>query len=121
MWQGETLPYYYLSQVEFACQVLGWEAPSICFGKVYFFDIFLGPGTKEGWGLALYTFLKRSPGDTDSKYIWICGYIYIGPSVFRCTIFGILTLHMERKKCGLVRITPCYSQSQVVCIKVLGL
>ena len=46
------------------------------------FLAFFGPDTDTGRGVALMTFLKCSPNDTDSKYIWVQGYNYLGSSVF---------------------------------------
>ena len=50
-----------------------------------FFFCWLDTNTKRGE--AVLTFLKSYPGDTDSKYIWIHGYSYIGPTVLEVPFF----------------------------------
>ena len=56
-------------------------APRVCFTEVPHLLLFF-PGTNTGRGVATWTYLKSSPGDNDSKYIWVRGYSYLGPSVF---------------------------------------
>ena len=63
--------------------------------------------------MALYTFLKCSPGDTDTKCIRVHGYNYPGPNVLS-TILAYLALPIKRKRHGQVELTPCYSQSDIV-------
>ena len=66
-------------------------------------------------GVALLYIVKHSPGNTDSKYKWVYGFNYLGPSVFlEVPILTFLALHTKRKRCGQVGLTPCYLQSSWV-------
>ena len=81
----------------------------------YHFCLFLGPDIKVEMGVVIYMHLKHSPDCIDSKYIWIHGSNSISSSVFvEIQFLAFLALHRERKRCGQVGLSPCYSQSEVV-------
>ena len=90
--------------------------PRLSFAKVQF-HWFLGGGAKTNTrrGVALMIFFKHSPGNSDSKYIWLYRYNYLGSSVFEILFLALLALQTKRKRCGQVRLTPCNSNSQVMC------
>ena len=65
-------------------------------------------------GVVIFMYLKHS---IDSNYIWVHGSNSLGSSVFaEIQFLAFLALHRERKRCGQVEPSPCYSQSQVVYI-----
>ena len=96
-------------------QVLGVLVKSIS-PKYKLFWAFFWLDTNTRRGVALLTFLKPTPGDTDSKYIWVCGYNWV--HIFLEVFFGhFLALHTKRKGCGQDGPTPSYySHNQVVCM-----
>ena len=79
--------------------------------KVLFLEFF-GPDINTEMGVVIYMNLKHSPDYIDSKYIWIHGSNSLGSSVFDEIPF--LAIHRERKRCGKVGSSPCYSQSVVI-------
>ena len=61
-------PYMLFIESSCACmQTFRPVAPLFFSGKSSILDFY----TEKG--VAIYTYLRRSPGDTDSKYIWACG------------------------------------------------
>ena len=54
--------------------------PGICVTRVLFLA-FVGLTQTLKRGVSLWTFLERTPGDTESKYVWVHGYSYLGPSI----------------------------------------
>ena len=53
-----------------------------------------------GRSVALKAFLKRSPCNIDSKYVWVCGYDHLGSSDFlEVPFLAFLPLHTEEKVC----------------------
>ena len=76
---------------------------------------FFGPDIKTKMSVVIHMYLKHSPDYIDSKYIWVHGSNSLGSSVFgEIPIVAFLALHSERKRCGQVRPSPRYSQSEVV-------
>ena len=68
-------------------------------------------------GVVIYMHLKHSPDYIDSIYIYIYGFMGLIHKVqvfLLNTILGIFSFTQERKKCGQVGSSPCYSQSEVV-------
>ena len=78
---------------------------------------FGGPDIKTDMGVVIYMYLKHSPANVDFK-------LHMGSlsNSLSLSVFGeipflpFLALHRERKKCGQVGPSPCYSQSEVVCV-----
>ena len=59
--------------------------------------------------------LKISPQIILIPNMWVHGFNSLGSSVFGVIPFlAFLDLHRERKRCGQVEPSPCYSQSEVV-------
>ena len=73
---------------------------------------------KTDIGLVIYMHLKHSPGYIDFKYIWVYRYNSLGSSVFVkyhfLAFFAFLALHREKKRCGQVGPSPCYSESEAI-------
>ena len=68
-------------------------------------------------GAVIYMYLKHSPDYIDSKYIRVHGSNSLGSGVFtEIPFLAFLVLHRERKRCGQVGPSPCYSQSGHICI-----
>ena len=68
---------------------------------------------KTEMGMVIY--IKDSTDYINSKYIWVHGSNSLGSSVFaEIPFLAFLALHRERKRCGQVGTSPCYSQSEVV-------
>ena len=66
-------------------------------------------------GVVIYMNLKHSSDSIDTNYIWVHGSNSIGSSVSaEIPFLAFLALHRERKRCGQVGPSPCYSQSEVV-------
>ena len=66
-------------------------------------------------GVVIYRYLKHSTDYIDSKYMWVHGSNSLGSSVFaEIPFLAFLALHRERKKCGRVETSPCYTQSEIV-------
>ena len=87
--------------------------PRVCLVKVPFLTFFVWSDTNAGRGVALLTFLKDSPGDSDSKYI----YGFMGTYTLVKVLLSkdhFWYLHIKMKRSGQVGTTPCYSQCQVV-------
>ena len=76
---------------------------------------------KTEMGVVIY--IKDSTDYVNSKYIWVHGSNSLGSNVFaEIPFLAFLALHRERKRCGQVGTSPCYSQSEVVyAYKVLDL
>ena len=97
-------------------------SPRVCLVKVPFLAFLGGPDMKTKMGVVIYMYLKHSP-------IILIPTIYGFMSNSQCSsvfveipFLAFLTLHRERKKCGQVGPSPCYSQSEVVyAYKVLDL
>ena len=65
--------------------------------------------------VVMYLYSKHSLGYIDSKYIWVHGSNSLGSSTSaEIPFLSYFSLHRERKRCGLVGPSPCYSQSEVV-------
>ena len=83
-------------------------------GKVPFLSFF-GLDMKTEMGIVVFMYLKHSPDYINSKYIWIHGSNSLGSSVFdEIPFLAFLGLHRERRWCGQVGPSPCYSQSEFV-------
>ena len=66
-------------------------------------------------GVVIYRYLKHSPDYIDSKYIWAHKSNSFGSSVFaEIPFLAFLALHRERKRCGQVGTSPCYTQSEII-------
>ena len=64
--------------------------------------------------VVIYLYLNHSPDYIDSKTM-SSRVNSLGPSVFAVmTFLAFLALHRERRMCGQVGPSPCYSQSEVV-------
>ena len=86
----------------------------ICLTKIIFLAFFWH-GVNTEMGVVIYMYLKHSPDYINSKYIWVHGSNSIGSSVSAEILFlAFLALHRERKRCGQVRHSPCYFQSEVI-------
>ena len=73
---------------------------------------FFGPDMKTEMGVVIFMYLKHSPDYIDCYYIWIHESDSLGSSFFAETPFlAFLALHRERKRCGQVEPSPCYSHS----------
>ena len=60
-------------------------------------------------------YLKHSSDYIDSKYIWVHWFSSLGSSDFaEIPLLALIALHRERKRCGQVEHSSCYSQSEVV-------
>ena len=60
-------------------------------------------------------YLKHSSNYIDYKYIWVHWFNSLGSSDFaKIQFLALIALHRERKRCGQVGHSPCYSQSEVV-------
>ena len=74
-----------------------------------------GTNMKPEMGVVIYMYLKHPPDYIDSKYIWVHRFNSLGSSVFgEIPFLASLALHRERKRCGQMGTSPCYSQSEVV-------
>ena len=91
----------------YAYHVLSLLLQGFVWSKYHFW-----PDIKTEMGVVIYMYLKHSPDYINSKYIWVHVSNSIGSSVFAKIPF--LALHRERKRCGQVGPSPCYSQSEVV-------
>ena len=89
VWTGEAQPMLIPESSCVCIPSLRAVTPRVCFAKVRFKLSFFWPDPKTGKGVALYD-------DTDSKYIWVCKYNYLGPSVFKSIIFLIFSLCTQR-------------------------
>ena len=88
-------------------------APKCLYGQTTIFGSFWGgPDMKTEMGVVIFMYLKHSPEDIDSKYVWVHGSNSLGSSVFDEIPF--LALHRERKRNGQVEPSPYYSLSQIV-------
>ena len=95
--------------------------PKVCLTKVLFVAIFWS-NMNTKIGVVIYMYLKHSPDYIYSKYKWVHGSNSLGSSVFADIPFlAFVTLHRERKRCSQVKLSPCYSQSQVVCVYIPSL
>ena len=89
-------------------------APKASLTKVSFVAIFF-PHRNTKIGVVIYMYSKHSPDYIDSKYIWVHVSNSQGSSVFaEIPFLAFLTLHQERKRCGQVGPSTCYSQSEVI-------
>ena len=91
-------------------------APRVCMAKVQFLEFF-GPDMNTEMGVVIYMYLKHPPDYIDSKYIWIHGLIpkvQVFMQMYLLFFFAFLAIHRIRKRCGKVRSSPCYSQSEVI-------
>ena len=89
-------------------------APKVCLAKVPFLAFF-GPNMKTEMDVVIYMYLKHSSDHIDSKYIWVHGSNSLGSSVFaKIPFLAFLALHRERRRCGQVGPSPCYSESEVI-------
>ena len=71
--------------------------------------------TEMGVIIMIYMYLKHSRDYIDSKYMWVHGFNSLGSSVSaEIPFLAFLPLHRERKRCGQVEPSPCYSQSEVL-------
>ena len=71
---------------------------------------------KTDLGVVIYMYLKYSPDYIDSKYIWFHWSNSLDLSVFaKISFLAFLALHRERKRCGQLKPSPCYLQSEDVC------
>ena len=83
--------------------------------KYHFWPFFFGPDMKTEMGVVIFMCLKHFPDYIDSNYIWVYVSNSPGSSVLaEIPFLAFLALHRERKRCGQVEPSPCYSQSQVV-------
>ena len=87
--------------------------------KAPFLALFLalfGPDMKKTeMDVVIFMYLKHSPDYIDYNYIWVHGFNSLGSSVFSDIPFlAFLALLRERKRCGQVRPSPCYSESKLV-------
>ena len=90
-------------------------APRLFLVIVPFLPFFFGPNIKTEMGVVIYMYLKHSPDYIDSKYIWVHVSNSLGSSVFgEIPFLAFLALHRERKRCGQVGPSPCYSLSEVI-------
>ena len=65
-------------------------------------------------GIVICMYLKHSSGYIDSKYICVHWSNSLGSSVFAEILFlALIALRREKKRCGQVGPSPCYSQSEV--------
>ena len=70
---------------------------------------------KTEMDVVMYLYSKHSLGYIDSKYIWVHRSKSLGSSIsLEIPFLSYVSLHSERKRCGLVGPSPCYSQSEVV-------
>ena len=70
-------------------------------------------------GVVIYMYLKHSSDYIDSKYIWVHWSNSQGSSVSaEIPFLALIALHRERKRCGQVGPSPCYSHSEVVYIYI---
>ena len=116
VWPDKTMPMLF---PESNCEYISSYrsiVPRVCLAKVPFL-VFIWPDTDTIRGVALLT----SPGDTDSIYPWICGYSYLGLSVFRTTIFGIPTHQEEEVWPGGTHPMLLPESSCVCAYQILGL
>ena len=75
-----------------------------------------GPDMKTEVGviIMIYKCSKHSPDYIDSKYMWVHGSNSLGSSVStEIPFLAFLALQRERKRCGQMEPSPCYSQSEV--------
>ena len=104
---------YYQSQVVYVYHVFilslqGFVWPKYCFWP------FLGMTVEKEMGVIIYMYLTHSPDYIDFRYMgsWSNS---LGSSVFaEIPFLALLALHRERKRCGQVGPSPCYSQSEFV-------
>ena len=74
-----------------------------------------GPDMKTEVGVVKLKDLKHSSDYIDSKYIWVHCFNSLGSSDFaEIPFLALIALHRERKRCGQVGHSPCYSQSEAV-------
>ena len=102
----------YCSQISVVCayDVLSPSLKGFVWSKYLFW-----PNIITEMGVVIYRYLKNFPDYIDSKYIWVHGSNSLSSSVFaKNSIFGIFSLHRERKKCGQVGSSPSYFHSEVV-------
>ena len=81
------------------------------------FLAFFGPDMKTEMGVVIFMYLNYFPDYMDSKYIWVHGFNSLGSCIFaEIPFLAFLVLHWERKRCGQVDPSTCYSQSGYICI-----